>query len=288
MKQRELARLQVLNDILEYQVPTAQAAEILGVSERHTRRLLSAYRRDGAAALAHGNRGRRPPNAVLESEAAAVVWLASTKYAGTNHTHLTELLRERDGINLSRPTVRRILVKAGIGSPRSRRSQQHRVRRQRMPQEGMLGQIDGPGLEASQIKGATTQYTHCSPEGSVGECATGQTQGALPSGNRPRVRHPPKHRPQVRLGQKPATEKHQWHDWDTIIQGGRFRLIGHFRRPIGRTLSLDINTGANTLLGNGALSTTSPGKEEADVYLWFRQSKRCTTAPDIHPTSLCP
>ena len=143
LKQRELARLQVLNDILEYQVPTPQAAEILGVSERHTRRLLNAYRRDGAAALAHGNRGRRPHNAVLESEVAAVVRLASTKYAGTNHTHLAELLGEREGINLSRPTVRRILVKAGIGSPRSRRPQQHRVRRQRMPQEGMLVQVDG-------------------------------------------------------------------------------------------------------------------------------------------------
>ena len=133
----------MLNDILEYQVPTPQAAEILGVSERHTRRLLNAYRRDGAAALAHGNRGRQPRNAASESEAAAVVRLASTKYAGTNHTHLTELLREREGINLSRPTVRRILVKAGIGSPRSRRFQQHRVRRVRMPQEGMLVQVDG-------------------------------------------------------------------------------------------------------------------------------------------------
>ena len=93
--------------------------------------------------MAHGNRERRPHNAVLESEAAAVVRLASAKYAGTNHTHLTELLREREGISLSRPTVRRILVKAGIGSPRSRRSQQRRVRRQRMPQEGMLVQVDG-------------------------------------------------------------------------------------------------------------------------------------------------
>ena len=81
---------------------------------------------------------------------AAVVKLASNGYAGANHTHLTELLREREGIDLSRPTVRRILVKAGIGSPRSRRSQQHRFRRRRMPQEGMLVQIDGsqhPWLE---------------------------------------------------------------------------------------------------------------------------------------------
>ena len=46
--------------------------------------------------------------------------------------------------------MRRILVKAGIGSPRSRRFQQHRFRRRRMPQQGMLVQIDGsqhPWLE---------------------------------------------------------------------------------------------------------------------------------------------
>ena len=72
LKQRELARLHVLNNVLEYQVPIDQAAEILGVSERHARRLLKAYRREGAAALAHGNRGRRPHNAIPESQAAAV------------------------------------------------------------------------------------------------------------------------------------------------------------------------------------------------------------------------
>ena len=150
MNQQEQARIQVLNSVLEYQLPIAQAAEIMGVSERHTKRLLAAYRKGGPAALAHGNRGRRPHNAVPEAAAAAVVKLASNGYAGANHTHLTELLRERESIDLSRPTVRRILTKAGIGSPRSRRSQQHRFRRRRMPQEGMLVQIDGsyhPWLE---------------------------------------------------------------------------------------------------------------------------------------------
>lgn len=150
LNQQEQARIQVLNCVLEHQLPVAQAAEIMGVSERHTKRLLAAYRRNGAAALAHGNRGRRPHNAVPEAAAADVVKLASNGYAGANHSHLTELLREREGIDLSRPTVRRILVKAGIGSPRSKRSQQHRFRRRRMPQEGMLLQIDGsqhPWLE---------------------------------------------------------------------------------------------------------------------------------------------
>ena len=150
MNQQEQARIQVLNCVLEHQLPVARAAEIMGVSERHTKRLLAAYRKHGAAALAHGNRGRRPHNAVPEAAATAVVKLASNGYAGANHSHLTELLRERKGIDLSRPTVRRILVRAGIGSPRSRRSQQHRFRRRRMPQEGMLLQVDGsqhPWLE---------------------------------------------------------------------------------------------------------------------------------------------
>ena len=133
----------MLNNVLEYQIPIGQAAEILGVSERHARRLLNAYRKKGAAGLANGNRGRRPHSAIVESHAAAVVRLAGTKYAGTNPRHLTELLREREGIDLSRPSVRPILAKAGLGSPRSRSSQQHRVRQQRMPQEGMLLQVDG-------------------------------------------------------------------------------------------------------------------------------------------------
>ena len=151
MNQQEQARIQVLNSVLEHHLPIVQAAEIMGISERHTKRLLAAYRRDGPAALAHGNRGRRPHNAVPEAAVAAVVKLAGNHYAGANHTHLTELLREREGMDLSRPTVRRILVKAGLGSPRrSRRSPQHRFRRRRMPQEGMLIQVDGshhPWLE---------------------------------------------------------------------------------------------------------------------------------------------
>ena len=39
--------------------------------------------------------------------------------------------------------MHRILTRAGIPSPRKRRPPKHRVRRQRMPQEGMLVQIDG-------------------------------------------------------------------------------------------------------------------------------------------------
>ena len=140
LNQREQARLHVLNSVLEYQVPIAQAAELLGVSERHTRRMLAAYRTEGAAAVAHGNRDRRPHNAIPPAQAAAVVQLAAQRYEGANHTHFTELLQEREGIDLSRPTVRRILTKAGIGSPCSRRSPQHRP-----------ATADAPGRDAGAV-----------------------------------------------------------------------------------------------------------------------------------------
>ena len=143
MNQKEQTRLQILNSLLAEHMTVDQAAMLMGVSTRHTRRILAAYTEEGAAALAHGHRGRRAPNTTPDSIRAEVLGLARTTYSGVNHTHLSELLREREGIDIARNTLRRILVGAGLLSPRRRRPPKHRVRRQRMPREGMLIQIDG-------------------------------------------------------------------------------------------------------------------------------------------------
>ncbi len=142
-KQTEPTRLQVLNNLLAEHMTLEQAATLLGVSTRHTRRLLATYRENGAASVVHGHRGRRASNATPEAVACDVVHLAGTRYSGANHTHLSELLDEHEGIDVGRTTLRRILVNAGLKSPRRRRPPKHRVRRQRMPREGMLIQMDG-------------------------------------------------------------------------------------------------------------------------------------------------
>jgi len=113
------------------------------VSERHVWRILAAYRKEGGAALSHGNRGRHPANTTPGGVKQRVVSVVRERYLGINHTHLTELLAEREGIVLSRSTVRRLLVGAGLPSSRHRCAPRHRCRRQRMPQEGMLLQLDG-------------------------------------------------------------------------------------------------------------------------------------------------
>ncbi|MSQ10827.1 MAG: hypothetical protein EXR52_07485 [Dehalococcoidia bacterium] len=64
--------------------------------------------------------------------------LAATVYAGCNDTPLAEFLAEREGIVLDRSTVQRWRRAAGQPSPQRRTTPQHRTRRERMAQEGLL------------------------------------------------------------------------------------------------------------------------------------------------------
>jgi predicted DNA-binding protein (UPF0251 family) len=111
---KEQTRLCILNSVLGKQCNAIEAAQLIGVSERHLWRLLAAYRKEGAVALAHGNRHRLPANATSSTLKARVIALASECYQGVNHTHFTELLSEREGIILSRSTVRRLLTDADL------------------------------------------------------------------------------------------------------------------------------------------------------------------------------
>jgi transposase len=139
----EQVRVVVLNRVLMGDLTAADAATALGRSVRQVRRMLAAYRKEGAAALAHGNRGRTPAHALDATLAARVIALARTTYAGCNDTHLTELLAEEEGIRVGRSTVRRLRLAAGLERPRQRRPPAHRRRRERKPQAGMLLQLDG-------------------------------------------------------------------------------------------------------------------------------------------------
>ncbi|NLW92668.1 MAG: ISNCY family transposase [Syntrophomonadaceae bacterium] len=143
LNQKEQNRLKVLNEVNLKQMTIGQAATLMQVSLRHAKRLLAGYRKEGASALAHGNRGKLPYNVLDMTIRQQVVDLAKTKYRGFNQQHFSEKLREREGVPLSRSTVRRILLTEGIASPRRRKAPKHRSRRDRYAQAGMLLQTDG-------------------------------------------------------------------------------------------------------------------------------------------------
>jgi Winged helix-turn helix len=140
---REQRRAVVLTRVVAGDWTPAQAALALGLSGRQVRRLLTASRARGPAALVHGNRGRAPANRLPAAVRERIVALAQTKYAGFNHQHLTEALAEAERLPVGRTTVRRVLLGVGLGSPRSRRAPKHCRRRGRAAREGLLLQADG-------------------------------------------------------------------------------------------------------------------------------------------------
>lgn len=121
----------------------AEAALVLGVSERHSFRIKARIRKEGVKGVMHGNRGRSCSWKLLEKTKKRIVELARGKYRGFNDHHLTEKLGQEQGIRLSREKVRRVLRSYGISSPRRRCPPKHRSRRERREAEGMMVQIDG-------------------------------------------------------------------------------------------------------------------------------------------------
>ncbi len=120
----------------------AEAALVLGVTERQSYRIKARIREEGVKGVIHGNRGRPCRWKVSEKAERKIVEAARGKYRGFNDHHLTEKLEE-EGIKLSREKVRRVLRAQGISSPRERRAPKHRSRRVRREAEGMMVQIDG-------------------------------------------------------------------------------------------------------------------------------------------------
>ncbi|HKV77139.1 MAG TPA: ISNCY family transposase [Candidatus Sulfotelmatobacter sp.] len=119
-----------------------QAAEILGISDRHMRRWRERYVEEGYNGLLDRRRGkpsrRRVPLATVEK----VFALYREKYFDLNVQHFHEKLQAEHGIGLSYTWVKQALQGAGLVA-RGRKRGAHRKRRERRPLPGMLLHIDG-------------------------------------------------------------------------------------------------------------------------------------------------
>ena len=119
-----------------------QAAEILGISDRHMRRWRERYEAEGYKGLFDRRRGkpstRRVPMATVEK----VLALYREKYFDLNVQHFHEKLGTEHGIELSYTWVKQALQGAGLVA-RGRKRGAHRKRRARRPLPGMLLHIDG-------------------------------------------------------------------------------------------------------------------------------------------------
>ena len=138
MSRTEQRRIWVLSKLMASELTVAEAAELLGLTERSIYRLRARMERVGPAGLVHGNRGRVSSRRLDETTRRRILELAEGRYAGLNDSHLAELLAEREDLHISRQALRRLLRDAGRSAPRKRRAPRHRRRRDRMSREGLL------------------------------------------------------------------------------------------------------------------------------------------------------
>lgn len=142
MSQREVERAGVIADVAAGRMRQRKAAETLGLSCRQVKRLVRAWRDEGAAGLRSKRRGQpgnhRYPNALRER----VLALAKARYADFGPTLLAEYLNREHGLTLSVETLRQWLVQASLWRTRAQRHTVHRARSRR-PRFGELIQIDG-------------------------------------------------------------------------------------------------------------------------------------------------
>lgn len=143
MSLKEIQRVRVLEQVVSGALKLIEATELLGISYRQGKRLKVKYRESGPVGIIHGNRGRVPSNILDERTSELVKQLSENAYVDFNDSHFAEMLQEREGILISRESIRKIRRANGQMAKRNRRPVKHRSRRPRKPCAGMLVQWDG-------------------------------------------------------------------------------------------------------------------------------------------------
>ncbi len=141
MSRKERDRLKVIEQVEQGLMSQLKAAEVLRLSVRQVRRIQGRYRRDGDRGLVHRSRGRPSGRRIDEVvRRRALQWIES-RYRDFGPTLAGECLAEEQGIEVSRETVRRWMMEAGLWRG-SRKKRPHRRRRARRPCRGELVQMD--------------------------------------------------------------------------------------------------------------------------------------------------
>jgi hypothetical protein len=156
LSHRERERLKVLHEVNEGHIKQYEAAERLGLSTRQVRRLLGRIRCEGDRGLIHRLRGQ-PSNRKLAVEIQeSAIDLVRRRYADFGPTLASEHLG-RQGLQLSRETLRKWMIRAELWRPRRRRIKAVHVWRQRRAAFGELVMMDSSPFRWLEERGSQLQ-----------------------------------------------------------------------------------------------------------------------------------
>ena len=143
MSKKEYTRIEVMKRLEEKRLKQSEAAEMLGVSERHVRRLVRGYRQDGERGLISKRRGKPSNNQMDEQVKQGAIDLIYRQYHDFGPTLAHEKLTEQHGLKLSRETVRQLMIREGVWKAKKAKKPVVHQMRERRACYGELVQVDG-------------------------------------------------------------------------------------------------------------------------------------------------
>lgn len=144
MTAQEQLNLDIIVKILSGEIPKKEGLQCLNVSERTLRRYLTQFQKFGPISVKHGNYNKKPVNLSDSKLKQTIQSLVKEKYFDFNLTHLNEKLKIVHGITINRETLRQWCHEIKmVKRAKKRRSTKIRKRRDRMPQTGIMLQMDG-------------------------------------------------------------------------------------------------------------------------------------------------
>jgi len=143
MTQADRDRLVALKKVKKKLITQREAAEELGVSVRQVKRLVYALKKHGDRAIVHMLRGKASNRKIAEKiEREAVQILSAPVYQGFGPTLAAEYLRKKHGIEASRETVRKWMMRGKLWRGKRAKVKQVHTWRPRRSRFGELVQWD--------------------------------------------------------------------------------------------------------------------------------------------------
>ena len=138
---KAMTRKEVIVKAMAGRLSWIAAADILGVSARHMRRLRDRYERYGYQGVVDGRAGTPRRKRLRPAVIAELCRLRQERYADFSIRHFWEQATEKHGLRLSYTWTRLVLQAAGL-APKAPARGKYRRRRERRPLVGMLLHLD--------------------------------------------------------------------------------------------------------------------------------------------------
>ena len=142
VKQKDLKRLHVIHKAIEGEITQAEAAGLIGLSERQIRRIVKRITEEGDRGIVHKSRGMASNRSKPQKLKDRLIELYRQKYMGFGPTLFCEKLSETEDIQISDETARKWLIEAGQWK-KGRKRRTHRQWRPRKGHCGEMVQMDG-------------------------------------------------------------------------------------------------------------------------------------------------